>query len=81
MYAATKELKKKAFSISSQNIEQVTGILLTFISEIKPQKVHFLAKYDCFFRDLCLHFEPLLGSEFANVSYYLRIEKEGIQDK
>ena len=52
MYTTTKELKKKAFRTNSQNIEQVTGILVTFISEIKPQKVRFLAKYDCFFRGL-----------------------------
>ena len=42
-YATTKELKKKAFRINSQNIEQVIGITVTFISEIKPQKEGFFS--------------------------------------
>ena len=46
MYAKTKELKKKAFRINSQNIEQSIGILVTFMSEINLQKEKFLAKYD-----------------------------------
>ena len=45
--------------INSQNIKQKFGIQMTFNSEIKPQKECFLTKYDCFFEDLCIHFEPL----------------------
>ena len=66
-YATTKELKKEAFKINSQNIEQAIRILVTFISEIKLQKENILAKADCFFVDLCIHSEPLLGWEFAYV--------------
>ena len=28
---------------------------------MKVQKENILAKYDCSFADLCVHFEPLLG--------------------
>ena len=65
MYATSKELKKKAFTKNSQNIQQAVDIQLTFISEIKLQKEHFLAKYDCSFGDLCVYFEPLFGWECA----------------
>ena len=69
MYATTKELKKMAFKINTQNIKQKFGIKLTFISEIKPRKECFLAKQDCFLGDLCVHFEPLLGWEYAYVCH------------
>ena len=59
-YATTeKELKKMSFKINSQNIKQKFGKQVTFILEIKPQKERFLAKSDCFFRDLCIRFESL----------------------
>ena len=58
-YSTTKELKKMVSMINSQNIKQKFGIQMTFNSEIKPQKECFLIKYDCFFEDLCIHFEPL----------------------
>ena len=48
MYATTKELKKKAFRINIQNMQQTIGILVTFIWEIKLQKENVLAKSDCF---------------------------------
>ena len=48
------------FRINNQNIKQKFGIQVTIISEIKPQKERFLAKYDCFFGVLWVHFEPLL---------------------
>ena len=54
----TKELKKMAFKISNQNIKQN-----------KPRLERFLAKYDGFFGDLCVHFEPLLGCECAYVCH------------
>ena len=56
--AMTKELKKMAFKISNQNIKQN-----------KPRLERFLAKYDGFFGDLCVHFEPLLGCECAYVCH------------
>ena len=56
-YVTTKELKTMAFRINSQNITQKFGIQVTFILEIKPQKECFLIKYDCFFGDLCVHFD------------------------
>ena len=62
-YATTQELKKKAFRLNSQNIKQKFGVQVTFILEIKPQKESLLAKYDCHYGDLCVHFEPLLRWE------------------
>ena len=66
------------FRINNQNIKQKFGIQVTFISEIKPQKEPFLAKYDCFFGDLWVHFEYLLGWECACICHGLRTEKESI---
>ena len=43
MYATTEELKKKAFRINIQNIQQTTGIQMIFISETKSQKENVLA--------------------------------------
>ena len=40
--------------MNSQNIKQNFGTQVNFISEIKPQKERFLAKYDCFFGNLCI---------------------------
>ena len=77
-YATTKKLKKIPFRINSQNIKQRVFTRVTFISEIKPQKKGFLAKYVRFFRDLCVHFEHLLGLEYAYVCHDLRTEKESI---
>ena len=78
IYATTKELKNKRFRINSQNIQQATGIQVTYISKIKIQKEAFLAKYDCFFADLCVHYEPLLGWKCTYVCHNLRTEKEGM---
>ena len=64
-YATIKELKIMAFKINSQKIKQKFAIQVIFISEIKPRLERFLAKYEWFFRDLCVHFEPLLGWEYA----------------
>ena len=61
--ATTKELKKMTFRINSPNIKQEIGIQLTFITEKKLQKEHFLAKKQCLLGELCVHFEPLLGRE------------------
>ena len=77
-YATTKELKKIAFRTNSKNIKRRVGIQVTFISGIKPQKKGFLAKYDRFFGDLCVHFEHLLELECAYVCHDLRTEKESI---
>ena len=57
------------------------NIQVTFISEIKPQKERFLEKYDCFFKDLCILLEPLLGWERAYVCNDLRTAKESIKSK
>ena len=59
-------------------MEQAIGILVTFIQEINLQKEKFSAKYDCFFADLCVHFELLLGWECTYVCHLLRTEKGGI---
>ena len=40
-YATTKELKKKAFTINSQNLKQAIGIQVTFILETKLKKIFF----------------------------------------
>ena len=61
MYATTKELKKKAFRINTQNIEQAIGLLVDIHFGNKSLKRKFLAKYDCYFTDLWVHFELLLG--------------------
>ena len=68
-YATTKELKNIGFKITIQNIKQKFGMQLIFISEIKPGLERFLAKYDCFFGDLRIHFEPLLGWECIYVCH------------
>ena len=47
-YATIKELKKDAFMVKTQNTKQTIGIQVSFIAEIKLQKVHFLAIYDYF---------------------------------
>ena len=60
-YATTKELKKMTFRMNSRNIKQAIGIQMTFISEKKLQKEHFLAEEHCLFGNLCVHFEPLSG--------------------
>ena len=62
--------------MNSQNIKQKFGIQVTFISEIKPQKERFLAKYDCYFGDLCVHFKPPLRWESAYVCPNIRTEKK-----
>ena len=48
-YAATVELKKKAFLVNIQNKKQATGIRVTFMLKIKLQKYIFLANYDHLF--------------------------------
>ena len=68
-YATTIKLKKVAFKINSQNIKQNVGMQVTFISEIKLRLERFLVKYDCYFGDMCIHFEPLLGWEYAYVCH------------
>ena len=57
-HATTKELKKMAFRINSWNIKQVIGIQVTFITEKKLQKEHFLAKRHCLLGNLCVHLNP-----------------------
>ena len=69
IYATTKELKKKAFRINSRNIKQTINIQVTFITEKKFQKEHFLAKKHCLLGDLYVHFEPLLGWECTYLCY------------
>ena len=69
---------EQAFPINSKNVEQAIWILVPFISEVNPQKEKYLAKYDCFLADICVHFEPLLGWKCAYICYHLRTEKEDI---
>ena len=64
-YGMSKDLKELAFKATRQNLKQAIRIQVTFILENKLKKKHFLAKYDCFFGDLCVHFEPLLGWQCA----------------
>ena len=59
-YATTQELKKMAFRINSRNLKQAIDIQVTFITEKKLQKEHFLAKKHCLLGDLCVYVEPLL---------------------
>ena len=68
-HATTEELEKMAFMVITQNFKQKFVIQVTFISDIKPQKQRFLAKYDCFFGDLCVHFQSLLGRECVYVCH------------
>ena len=49
---------EQAFPINSKNVEQAIWILVTFISEVNPQKEKYLAKYDCFFADMCPFWTP-----------------------
>ena len=56
---------------------------MTFISENKLQKEHFLGSYDCFFGDLFIHFEPLLGWKRSylcrkELTVKSKIKKQGI---
>ena len=74
MYTTIKELKKKAFMINSQHIEQPIEIIVTLISE----RNLYLAKHDCFFANLCIQFEPLIGQQNAYICHHLRNEKEAI---
>ena len=47
---------------------------MDFVLEIKLERYICLAKYECYFGDLCVHFEPLLGWESAHVCHNIRIE-------
>ena len=76
-------MKKNAFKINGQNIKQTIGIQVTFITEKKLQIENVCEKFeclfvDCFFANLCVHFERLLEWESAYVCHHLRTEKEGI---
>ena len=64
--------------VNSHNINLAICMQVTFISENKLKKNHFSSKYVCFFGNLCVHFEPLLGWEYAYVCHHLKTEKEGI---
>ena len=44
-------------------MKRATFIQMIFILKMELQKENFLAKYDFFFADLRIHFEPLLGWE------------------
>ena len=69
------------FKVNRHNIKQAISIQLTFIPENKLQKEHFLAIYDCFFSDLCIHFEPLLGWKCSYVCRKKLTVKSEIKDK
>ena len=47
-YVTNQELKKKALTVTRQNMKQAISIQLTFILEIKLQKEHFLGTYHIF---------------------------------
>ena len=64
-----KKLKKKTFKAKREYIEQQIGIQLTLISKEKLQNQDFLAKYDSFLGDIYVHFEPMLGWEYAYVCH------------
>ena len=49
------------FRINSKNIKQAFSVQVIFITEIKLQKEHFLAKEKSIFVNLFVDFEPLLG--------------------
>ena len=55
-----KEVKKKVYTINSQNKKQAIGIQVTFILENKLQKNIILPKYGHFFSYWFVHFVPLL---------------------
>ena len=76
-----KNKKKNAFKAKRKSIKQTVDIQVTFISEIKVQSEHFLAKFDCVLGNLCIHFEPVLGWECGYVCLDLRTETEGIENK
>ena len=54
---------------------------MNFVFEIKLERYICLAKYDCYFGDLCVHFESLLGWECAYVCHNVRTEKESTYGK
>ena len=49
MYATTKELGSKTFTLNNKNIEKEVDIELTFTLEIKVQNQHFSEEYQQFF--------------------------------
>ena len=67
MYASIKEMKRKAFRVKIRNIKEAIGIQVTFISENKHQKEHFVQNNTISVSKLYVHFQPLLGWESANV--------------
>ena len=78
-YATTKEMKNKMhLQEVAKKKNQESGIQVASISDIKPQKQRFLAKYDCFFGDMCVRFQSLLGWECVYVCHHLRTGKGGI---
>ena len=63
--------------VNNQNINsQHTSDI--YLEKKTLKKKHFSAKYDCFFGDISVHFEPLLGWECAYICPDLKTEKEGI---
>lgn len=80
IYATSKELKKKAFSVKCQNMKQAVSMEVTFILVNKHQK-NFFYQNTTLFRKLCINFEPLLGWESVYVCHNLKPGRKGLYDK
>ena len=74
-YATTYKLRRKAFTVNSQNIKQAYGIQLSFVLEINLQKEEFIEKCHASI------FEPFLEWDCVQAWHYLRTEKKGIYSK
>ena len=56
-------MKNKAFTLNNENSKPAIGIEVTFILEIKSQKVHVLEKHEVFGMKVTLIFEIKLQNE------------------
>ena len=75
-YATTQELKKKHFKQKKKNnIKEANGLQVNFVFEIKLKRYICFAKYDSYFGDWCVHFDPMLRWECAYVCLNVRTEK------
>ena len=74
-------MKKKEFMVKRQNIKQAISIQATSSRKISIKKNILLSKCDHLFSKLWVHFEPLLGWEYAFICHDLRTEKQDIYVK
>ena len=75
MYATTKDFKRIAFTIYSQNIEQAFGIQVTFITEIKPEKKRFLTKKIVFLVTFAFVPKPCLDGNVPAYATTIELKK------